>query len=219
MRFGGVDPDVAGPITAAGRCHPHRLVPAVHPRDRVRLNREGEVLVHTGVTPPKTLRIRVAAYIWFDRPQSSHRPGGPVTAQVDGGRHGARPVRLADGALASHVMAAGDHTGADAFGDPGFGDEMPDRGLNPHQVAGLRNTEPRRVGGMNPHRIRVGQFIEPLGVGGSGVHLRGDPKRRKQHHLITGERIGMNVAFDVAGQRVLGPAPCRQRTGTPGFRG
>ena len=39
--------------------HAHLLMPAVHATHRVRVHREGEVLVHASVFPPHPVRIRV----------------------------------------------------------------------------------------------------------------------------------------------------------------
>ena len=67
--------------------------------------------------------------------------------QVDGGHHAAGPARPAVQPPAAHVVAAGDHAGPDALGDPGLGDEVADLGLDPHEVAGAGDAEPRGVAG------------------------------------------------------------------------
>jgi hypothetical protein len=50
------------------------LVPAVHPADRIRVNGEGQILVHSAFLPEDSLRIRIVAFEWFDALDLSKPP-------------------------------------------------------------------------------------------------------------------------------------------------
>src|SRR5688572_439775 len=55
----GIDQHVAILIAVLRFLYTHLLMPAVHAADRVRVNGEGEVLMHATLFPPDALRIRV----------------------------------------------------------------------------------------------------------------------------------------------------------------
>ena len=59
MRLVGVHDHVTLAIVAMGTFQPHRLVPRMRPADRVRVNGEGQVLVHAALPPPHAARIGV----------------------------------------------------------------------------------------------------------------------------------------------------------------
>ena len=52
----------------------HALVPGVHARDRVGMDREREILVHARVLPPDAFRVGVVRCERFDTPQLSETP-------------------------------------------------------------------------------------------------------------------------------------------------
>src|SRR5688500_13214409 len=56
-------------------------------------------------------------------------------------------------------------------------------------------------------------LIEPLGVAAARVDLHGQTERRDQWDLAGLEMVRMEVALDVARQRVLRPSPVCQRGG------
>ena len=57
MRQRGVNEDVAIAVVPTGFLDLDHLVPALHARDRVGVDREGEVLVDTRVGPPDPLGV------------------------------------------------------------------------------------------------------------------------------------------------------------------
>src|SRR6185503_264301 len=112
--------DVA--IGIAGFClpHAHGLVPAMLPRDRIRVYREGEILVHPAVAPPDPERVRVIRCERFDTLPAAHDPDAPLPFEGDR-RHGLALPLLAQ-LPAPHVVAARDNAGTDPLGDPGLDD-------------------------------------------------------------------------------------------------
>ena len=107
-------------------------------------------------------------------------------------------------------MAARHHTRPDALGDPCLHDEVADRGLDAHEIAGAHG-EPRRVAGMDPERIGVRDLVEPLRVGAACVDLHRQPERGDERHLTGLQIVGMDVALHVQWNRVLRPAPLGKR--------
>src|ERR1700730_1614677 len=108
------------------------------------------------------------------------------------------------------MMAARDHAGTNAFRDPRFDHEMADIGLHPQQVACVDAAKTSCIQRMYPERIGVRDLVEPLRVGAARVYLDRHPKGGDEDHLVLVQLIGMDMALDVARDRVLGPAPVRE---------
>jgi len=61
--------DVTVPIVGPSLFQRHALVPAMHAADRIRLNRESQVLVYANLVPPDAAAVGVAA---LERTRSMH---------------------------------------------------------------------------------------------------------------------------------------------------
>src|SRR5690606_7609547 len=117
-----VDEGVGVLLVRAGLRHGDGLVPAMHAGDRVWLYGEGEVLVHSTVPPPDTPAVRVGAVECAD----GAGPTDPPLAGRDLLQVALVALPAVDSGLvaalleATHVVAAGDDAGPDAFGHPGL---------------------------------------------------------------------------------------------------
>ena len=110
--------------------------------------------------------------------------------------------------FSAKVMRAGDHAGLHGFRHPDPIYEIPDLGRHADQGAGL-DAHPFGILRMHPDRIPVGYFIEPFGIAGARVNQRGQAEGRDQREvaLIPVQFVRMDVALDVGGDRIFGPAP------------
>src|SRR5437762_1955246 len=63
-RFLSVHVNVAVSVSGFSFADAHGLVPAVHSRNRIGMDREGQVLMHTDVAPPDTQSVRVLRFVW-----------------------------------------------------------------------------------------------------------------------------------------------------------
>src|SRR2546426_8818720 len=212
-RLVGVHEDVAIALVGAGPRHAHLLVPAVLAADRIRLDREREVLVHTGVLPPDARGVGSGALDRLDAVQLPLPPlAGRLAREID--ERGGPPLaaRRLGQPPAPEVVRARDDARADGLGHPDLVDEPADGRRDLEQLAG-RHAEARGVLRMQPERVRVRDLVEPLGVARACVDQRGQPDRRQQHHLALRavDVRPVDVAADVAGHRVLGPLPVLER--------
>src|SRR5262245_5656338 len=111
------------------------LVPAVHARDGVGVDRERDVLMHPRVRPPNTLGVSISTGEPFDAFRAFHAPMLPLVIESDGRHELALAIMLK--LPPSHVMATGNDARADALRDPGFHDKIANLGFYPYQVTGL----------------------------------------------------------------------------------
>src|SRR3990172_2122201 len=109
-------------------------------------------------------------------------------------------------------MAASDDARPNSLGHPGLDHEVARAGLDPHQPS-RSYSDPDRVLGMNPEGVGMSDLVEPLRVRAPGVNLNGKPERRDEGDLALLEVLRVNLALDVARERVLRPAPRRERRG------
>src|ERR1700687_2776303 len=70
----GIDEDVAVAVVSAGPLHAHHLVPAVHAADRIRMDRECNVLVHARIAPPNSFCIGIGGVVGFHSRDLAHFP-------------------------------------------------------------------------------------------------------------------------------------------------
>src|SRR6267142_2815893 len=103
-------------------------------------------------------------------------------------------------------MAARDDARTNSFSDPGRDDVVPNLSFNATEIAGAY-TEFARVSRMDPKRIRVRNLVKPFCVCAASVNLHGKAESRDEDRLIFFEFIRMNVALEVTGNCVFGPAP------------
>ena len=179
--LGGVDDDIAVLVTRLSRAHVHSLVPALHPRDRVGLDGESEVLMHAGVVPPDPLGVGIRGRVVLHALRPAEGPGGTVV--VDDGESVAPRARLLLlDPPAAHVVRGGDDARADALGPPGGDNEVPDARRHPDESV-LGDAESLGVARVDPERVPVGDLVQPLGVGRSGVDERRNPEGGEQDAL------------------------------------
>ena len=107
---------------------------------------------------------------------------------------------------AAHVVAAGNHVRADAFGHPCLHHEVTDLSFDPEEIAGAYR-HAIGVDRVDPQRVAMGDLGQPLGVGAAGVDVDRQAERRDQHHLIPIDAIAVDVTLDVRGHGVFRPAP------------
>src|SRR3989304_3753772 len=79
-RSTGVDADVAVLVCREGWSDGHLLMPGVGAGDRVRVDREGQVLMDARVTPPHPRRIRIRGREWRHAFQPPQRPQASLSA-------------------------------------------------------------------------------------------------------------------------------------------
>src|SRR5699024_8414891 len=135
LRLAHVHLDVAVLVVGQCRCDSHLLQPAVHPRHRIGLYREGEVLMHTGIVPRDPRRVGVLAVeglYSFLLPQFPYAVGG--TVEIDEAGDPPAAIGLVQ-SPAAHVVAERDNTRTNTLGDPDPYDEMPDTRGDPHELA------------------------------------------------------------------------------------
>ena len=186
-------------------------MPAVHAGDGVGVDGEGEVLVDAHVGPPDARGVGVGGSVRGDPALALERPLAALVVERDGLHQLALPLALVRRELpAPHVVAARDHVGAYAFGDPRADDEVAGLGLDAHGVAGLQ-VKLCGVARVNPERVGVRDLVEPLGVRAPCVNLHGQAEGRDEHGLAGVEVVRVDVALDVEGHGVLVPAPVGQR--------
>ena len=170
---------------------------------------EGQVLVHAAVAPPDAAGVGVGARERARAP-STWRSSRPAlgASRRDARRRPAAALALVQ-APAAQVVRAGDDAGRDRLRHPGAVHEVADLGRHAHQVAG-REAQPlarRAVWIQSGLRceisfryfalpLRVWMSVGRRNVGSSTI----SPRRRVQV-------VAVDVAADVAGQRLLGPAP------------
>src|SRR6266567_6022002 len=96
------------------------LMPAVHPANGIRMNREGQVLMDATLAPENTGRVGVVALERTNAFQLTHTPGTILLfPQLYQGR---RPAICACTCLqspASKVVRTGNHAWTDTICDPG----------------------------------------------------------------------------------------------------
>ena len=85
---------------------------------------------------------------------------------------------------------------------------MPDFGRDASQVA-VGDAQSLGVRCVQPDRIALGDFVQPFGGAAASMDQRWQAERRQQAKLA-GSSVDLppiDVAFDVARQRIFGPAP------------
>src|SRR5438094_858938 len=63
-RFLGIYMDVAIGVGVFSFADTHGLVPAMHSRNRIGMDWEGQILMHADVAPPDAQGIRVGRFVW-----------------------------------------------------------------------------------------------------------------------------------------------------------
>src|SRR5581483_8776806 len=115
-------------VSVARLRYTYCLVPAMHTRNRVRMHREGDILMYAGIRPPYALAVGVGTRVRLDTVLTLHVPLASLVIKC----HGCHQLPLATCVElpAPHVMAAGDHAGTNAFCHPRFNDKVPDLGFD-----------------------------------------------------------------------------------------
>src|SRR5947209_8736425 len=105
----------------------HLLVPAVHAADRVGMDGEGQVLMHTALAPENAGRVWIIALKRLDAFQLTHAPGtiGCATQRDQRGGPAVRACARFE-PPASEVVRTGDHARPYAIGHPGTIDVVAD---------------------------------------------------------------------------------------------
>ena len=214
-RVGTLPVDVDVTVAVAGLRPPdaHGLVPAVRPRDRVRVDREREVLVHAHVGPPDAQRVRVEPTRRAptpcrapQRPRSSPRGRGRRWPSRCAGRRSPsgfqRPMWWLHATTPGRIPSV----------TQAFTHEVADLRLDANEVPGRADAQARRVGRVDPQRVRVRDLVQPLGVSGSACGSGRAAGRSRSGTIWSAvHALAMDVAPHVSRHRQLRPAPVVQR--------
>ena len=151
------------------------LMPAMHARDRVRMDGERDVLMHAGIAPPNALRIRVETHVGDDALLPMHVP--LLTPVLQSNRCHQLPLPAILQFPTPHVVTTGDHAGPNPFGHPRLDHEMTDFCGHPHEIS-RPHINPCGIDGIQPEGIGMRDLVQPFGVGAAGVDLHWQSKRR-----------------------------------------
>ena len=92
---------------------------------------ESDVLVHSGIAPPDSLRVGIGCVVGFDTRKLAHLPLALADFfQIDPCARHALELVFFIRPPASHVVRTGDHARGQPFGDPGVQYEEADFGVH-----------------------------------------------------------------------------------------
>src|SRR5580704_1887996 len=207
-----VHEDVTVAIPRACFAHRDSLVPAMLSADRVGLNGEGQILMYARIFPVDARRIGIVAFEGLNAMDRAHHPLPRFDLlQIDQRRGPAFTAKIFFQTPPPEMMGASNNAGTHAFSRPNSVNEIADRSLHAHQIAG-DDAKALGVVVMHPDRILVRDFIEPLRIARPGMDQRGQAKGGQKKHLAFGsvDVVAMDMTLDVTGNGMLRPVPVFQ---------
>src|SRR6185503_9158719 len=102
-------------------------------------------------------------------------------------------------------MTARNNARSDALSHPCGNNVITNLSFDPNEIACF-HTEFVSMAWMYPERICMGNFIQPFRISTSSVNLDCQAEGRNQNSLIFFQVVWMDVAFEIRGYCVFGPA-------------